>query len=316
MRALATAILLSTTVAPAEPTSSTVVVATSDRELAAALDGALATYTPRLVRIADLPSANEPLLVTSRRIGAREHARFVVWLVERSPGSVIVLYDVATDQLRERALPFSTPLDAASATEAARAARTMIRTEGLGREVAISSTPPPIAIERPRETRLERRLAIAMQLGARPDGELAIGAAAIGRPDRIGWVIGLELARGDLEGEGFSGSISDRVLTAGVRVPIAIAKLRLRATGGLAAHLTTVDGELMDGTPVSDLRIDPAIHFGAGIGYAIHRDLEVGFALGSDLMLQRPRYIVASGEVGIVPRLRLSAGLSLSIGVR
>jgi hypothetical protein len=169
----------------------------------------------------------------------------------------------------------------------------------------------------PRRRRVAASAAAGLRAGAAagavgPEGRLGFAW----RPDAPGLELQLSVgARSDLEAMGFVGRVADDSLAIAAHVPV-LRKARLRLTGaaGVAVHGIRIEGRLGP-EAVSILRFDPAIRMGFLAGYEVRRNLDAGIAMSADCLLLRQQYQVAGEALLVVPRLQVSIGLILKLGI-
>src|SRR5438309_4014343 len=125
---LAVVVVLACAVAPAaaQPTAA-VALASADPSFHAALAAALAPNGTAVIDSDAAPPSLGDLTAGSRELADREHAAGTVWLIAGPNGSTLVAYDRTADRVLVRELPYSLPLAATQAAEAARMTRTMLR---------------------------------------------------------------------------------------------------------------------------------------------------------------------------------------------
>ena len=145
---LAVAVLLACAVAPAaaQPTQA-VALASADPSFHDALAAALAPTGTSVIDADATPPALGDLTAGSRALADREHATGTVWLIAGPSGSTLVAYDRAVDRVLVRELPYTTPLSATQAAEAARMTRTMLRTLHAMPESEQAPPKPPPAVD-------------------------------------------------------------------------------------------------------------------------------------------------------------------------
>lgn len=304
-----------------------VVVASDDAAFRRALGDALAPANMTVIAVADRPPAVVELSIVSRQITEREHATSAVWLVVDATKTTLVAYDRDVDRVLVREVPYAAHLDAEQAAEVARMARTMLRTLRVTPEIDL---PPPHVTEA-RVVRAEARaivpeqrageLAVAATLDVRvgsaaSDAGLVGTLAASWRPDDLGADVALAIApTTTVANAGFTGEFGDDALAITAHAPIVTAP-RLVVTGhaGGALHRLVLDG-MLDGSPVSEHRIDPAARIGVTAVYELAPRVDLGVVMSADFLLRRQEYASMTQEVLNVPRIQLATGLVVRVRI-
>jgi len=309
--------------AQAQPVSESIVLAGSDPVFQSALDEAVAPAGLGVIRASDVTAPSLGALSTaSRELADRLHATATVWLIESPNGMTLVTYDRERDGLLIRELPFRLPLGATQAAEAARIARTMLRALRTSPHI---DQPPPRVEDAPKlraevSAPSQHLLAVGALVGGRfgaPDGDLVGQLAVVWRPDRLGFAISGELApSAEVTSPAFMGSVLDVAIAAVARMPFVVAPgLRVTPLAGVALHTIALRGALSTAQPIHDRQFDLAGRFGASATYRFGRDLDVGFGVTVDVLLDRQHYEAGEVQVLIVPRLQALVGALVTFRV-
>lgn len=314
---LAMVVVLATARVMAQPVSESIVLAGSDPVFQAALDEAVAPAGFDVIRAQEVTAPSLGALSTaSRELADRLHATATVWLIASPAGITLVTYDRERDRLLVRELPFTLPLLAPQAAEAARIARTMLR--ALRTSVDVDQPPPRVedapALRTAVAAPAPRRLGISTLVGGRfgaPDDDLVAQLAVIWQPDRLGFAVSGELApSADVTTSAFTGTVLDIAVAAVARAPVLVAPgVRVTPVLGLALHTLRLRGSLSTAQPIHDTRADLAARLGVVANYRVGRDLEVGLGATVDFLFDRPHYEAANVQVLVVPRLQALVGL-------
>jgi hypothetical protein len=309
--------------AQAQPVSESIVLAGSDPVFQSALDEAVAPAGLGVIRASDVTAPSLGALSTaSRELADRLHATATVWLIESPNGMTLVTYDRERDRLLIRELPFTLPLGATQAAEAARIARTMLRALRTSPDI---DQPPPRVEDAPKlraevSAPSQHLLAVGALVGGRfgaPDGDLVGQLEVVWRPDRLGFAITGELApSAEVTSPAFMGTVLDVAIAAVARMPFEVAPgLRVAPLAGLALHTVALRGALSTEQPIHDRQLDLAARFGATATYRFGRDLDVGFGVTVDVLLDRQHYEAGDVQVLIVPRLQALVGALVAFRV-
>ncbi|MEO6774311.1 MAG: hypothetical protein ABI467_15045 [Kofleriaceae bacterium] len=314
---LAIAGVLAAAHAGAQPVSETIALAGSDPVFQAALDEAVAPAGMGVIRAAEVPPPSlGALSAASRELADRLHATATVWLIESPHGVTLVTYDRERDGLLIRELGFALPLSAPHAAEAARIARTMLRALRTSPDV---DQPPPRVAEAPKlraevAAPAQHRLAVGALVGGRfgaPDGDLAAQLAVAWRPDALGFAVSGELApSADVTTAAFTGTVVDVAVAAVARWPFELVPgFRVVPVAGVALHTIRLRGALSTDQAIHDRQLDLAARAGAAAMYRVGRDLDIGFSVAIDGLLDRQDYKAATMQVLIIPRFQAMVGV-------
>jgi hypothetical protein len=316
---------------PARPHAEMVVVVASDVTFRGALRNALAPAGMDIVVATDIAPALDQLSSAARHIAERESASSVVWLLSAEHQSTLVTYDRDVDRSLIRTIDYDAPLSAVEATEAARTARTMLRSLRLTpdldlplptaadarvvRDQAARAT-PPIASRPPPRFAVLGSVAGRAASTASSSGELRFegGVAVLWRPDDLGVGLHVNVAtRMSVQKAQFSGRASDNSVALVMHAPLLThRRMRLHGLAGIAVHAAALDGEV-DGQPTQIQHFDPAARLGALASYALGDRARVGLTVATDTLLLRQRYVVGLTPVLTVPRLQLSTGIAITL---
>ena len=302
----------------------TIALVSNDAALHAALVDAGDTVT---VTIETAPGIGE-LAAASRAIADRSSAAVTVWLIPGTTTASLVTYDRGTDRVIVRELPYSPPLDAARATEAARIVRTMLRSmrapdvedpaKAVAVQVPTGTTPPAATVTTTAPVVREPQFSVGAGAGvwlAAPGSiaNVAVTLTTAWRPHGLGAAVQATLAPApEIAMSSFTGDVQDVVIAAVARNALELpgaGGVRLVPAAGVSLHLLHVAGNTVDSR-----RFDPAVRVGLAALRELPHELEVGLDVSADCLLQRQKYEAGNEEILAVPRVQIVA--SLVIGIR
>ena len=323
MRILVAAVVAVSIPAAADPAPESIALAAADPAFGAALDDALAPAGMAVIPAGEIPAPSIASLSTaSRELADRLHSTATVWLIAAPTGATLVTYDRERDRLLVRELPYTLPLSAPQAAEAARTARTMLRALRVTPDI---DQPPPLAIDAPaireivavrESTRLSEGAVLGMRIGA-PATDVGGALQLVWRPDRLGLAISGELGpTDDIMLPTFTGDAVDGAVAVMARMPFQITpKVRIAPMLGVAVHVIRLHGALDVGTPVRITRFDPAARAGLAATYELGPNLDAGVAISLDCLLDRQKYETGSEAVLDVPRVQGMIGAIVTLRV-
>ncbi|HEY5925371.1 MAG TPA: hypothetical protein VIV11_26990 [Kofleriaceae bacterium] len=309
------ALLVLSRVAYAQPGEQIVVVISADAAFTSALDDALSPGGMDVISLGALatPSSTE-LTGRSRELADQQRANATVWLMPALAGATLVAYDRTVDRLLVRELPYGLPLAAPQAAEAARMIRTMLRALRLTNDSDVTP-PPPIVPAGPPPPWLAASVGIGAWFAAPGnDSALAASFAIAYRPHGLGVALtGVLSPAADLMNVTFEGQVRDIVLGAEARKALQFAPdVYVTPAAGMTLHVIRLTGAYSGGEIASN-RFDPALRVGVTAGYALPRGLDVGLTVSADCLLRRQKYVLASEEILVVPRLQIVTGLFVGL---
>lgn len=298
----------------AEPT---VVVVAADPAFLEATTDAFVTSRVHSVGALPTPQLGE-LAAESRRLARAHVAISTIWLSAASSGATLVTYDVAADRFLVRELPYSLPLTATQAAEAARMVRTMLRALRSSDDDSIVAAASPARPEPP-APRVPAFVAslgagawfAAPQAYATPQTSLAIAW----RPRGLGAAVSATFApAAEIDVAMFHGDVRDVVVAADVRLALRAAP-SVWVTGGvgLAGHVISFGGAFEGGQRIEQTRVNPAVRVGMSTTVELPHAIDVGLAVSADTLLRRQRYEAGAERILLVPRLQLMTALFLGV---
>ena len=314
--------------AAAEPPQA-VALASSDTSFRGALAGALEPAGMTVIVTEATPPSLGELAAGSRDVADREHAGATVWLISSPNGATLVAYDRSVDRVLVRELPYTLPLGATQAAEAARMTRTMLRALRAMPEV---EQPKPTTTPAPPTEHLRAApvlvpahdpvlgLALSADLHLLAPGADALAAASltgIWRPTAIGASLSASLApSANLMTTAFEGNVRDTTFALSARFPLRIApRLGVVADAGLALHDVHIQGVLVDGEQVDTSDLDPAVRLGFAGTYALRKEVDLGLGISIDTLLRRQMFDAGSDRILIISRLQLVAGAFVAVQI-
>jgi hypothetical protein len=319
---LAVVAMLACALAPAQAQApEAIALASTDPGFRAALADALAPAGMTVVAAEATPPSLADLTAGSRELADREHATGTVWLIAAPGGATLVAYDRNADRVLVRELPYTIPLGARQAAEAARMTRTMLRALRAMPEseqppkpppppAVVIHAPPPPPSELPAPTLAASAAADLHLFAPGSDAQPALSLAAIWRPRALGLALSASLApSADVMSLAFAGSARDSTLALTGRFPLALSpRLAVVAEGGAAFHFVRIQGVLVDGEPVDQTSVDPAIRIGGSALYTLRPGVDLGLGLSVDTLLRRQMYDAGSSQILIISRIQAVAG--------
>lgn len=290
-----------------------VVVVAADPAFLEATTDAFVTSRIRGVGALPTPALGE-LAAESRRLATAHVAVSTIWLSAASSGATLVTYDVAADRFLVRELPYSLPLTATQAAEAARMVRTMLRALRSSNDDSIVTAATPVGVEPP----APRAPIFVASLGAgawfaapeayaTPQTWLAIAW----NPRGLGVSVSAAFApAANLDVGMFHGDVRDVVVAADVRMALRAAP-SVWVTGGvgIATHVVSFGGAFEGSDRIEHTRLNPAARVAVSTTVELPRAIDVGLAVSADTLLQRQRYEAGAERILLVPRVQLMTGL-------
>jgi hypothetical protein len=325
------AVLGRVTPAAAEPER--VVLAGMPENLADATDTVLVPWRIELVRVAEIPAADQ---AQARRdveaLTARTRAGAVVWLAPPAQSPALWVYDASSRRLLSRPLPSAPPYDDPTAASVALSIKTLLRHSSVAppaERVAPPPAPPPPAPPpaQPRPYTAEARAALRLSRADtgdwRYEPRLGLGITwwPAFLPGRHGLGFQVELGPGLLvQKSGFRGRFHDVTATLAVRRDIALpwAGERVSAVPVLGAglHVVRLSGEQQpQSQPVRTSRLVPSVAAGVDVYARISRIARIGVALHGALTTRTEDYEIMERSVAVAPVFLISAGIGLLVSL-
>jgi hypothetical protein len=169
-------------------------------------------------------------------------------------------------------------------------------------------------------TRLELEAASGARFGLTGSGttEARFGAAVALWPAASALGFWLRAALGpavEIDEPGFDGALFDASAVAGARLRFApLHRLRLSAGAGAGAHVTSLDGALVDDAQAVDVqRVVPALDLDLAGDWLVVGAFRVGLRGGASWLLRPQRYLVHGQPQLELARIALEAGLTAGL---
>jgi hypothetical protein len=338
MRAIAIAVavaLCAAAPADAEPDTRRLGLFEIPPPLDEAIDVTLSAWGIELVAVSESAGATMPDAATRARTQAAElELDATVWISETDSGAALWIYDADSDRVVARPLPQRPPFDEPTAAAVALTIKTLLRhsklapiEERFGAQEALALRRPlplpPLPEPAPLRTHwgFEAMAAVRFRdasstshLEPRVGIGLEVAPAFAG-----GWLAAFALFRAGggvgVEAPSLSARFSDSTLSGGLRARVvAIGGFSLRAAAGASAHITELDGALIDdAAAVSANRVNPSIDLGLLARFAVTGGVSLDARLEAGVAGRRQRYTVAGEDALELPRAEIEAAVVLNV---
>jgi hypothetical protein len=300
-----------------------VTVVDADPTLVHALDVALSPWGVAVdARAVAGPGATMPMATDrARALAADARADVVVWLSRSDAGYAVWVYDAEADHASARGLPAGPPFDDTTAAGIALSVKTTLRATKIAPPRERFGAPPDAADDTTWRFDLSGGAAVRSGTPSAIEPRAGLGAsfwpAAYGR--HLGFACGAELGTGvRVQGASFTGTAVDASMRVAIVASWPLARgVAIEPSLGGAAHVVVVDGFVVtEATPVSVLRLDPAIEPRLALDFAAFSGrLRVAPWVGAAYMIRSQELLVHGATVLDLAPLVAQGGVRVSLGV-